>query len=91
MTVSTSHSPRRYVADANGHRVLVGLTREETFEFEGLDRQQVAKSPDGRDGEDIQSVAGRRRLELYAKHDEAWVRWIAAARSDQSGNSTFFN
>lgn len=25
------HSPRRYFVDGNGHRVLIGLTIEETF------------------------------------------------------------
>lgn len=28
------HSPRRYVVDVSGKRVLVGLTLEETSEFE---------------------------------------------------------
>jgi hypothetical protein len=34
---SKGHSPRRYFVDNNGRRVLVGLTIEETFEFETLD------------------------------------------------------
>jgi len=31
-------SPRRYYVDNKGRRVLVGLTMEETLEFEQLDR-----------------------------------------------------
>jgi hypothetical protein len=30
-------SPRRYFVDKNGRRVLIGLTIEETLEFERLD------------------------------------------------------
>ncbi len=29
--------PRRYFVDAQGHRVLIGLSFEETAEFEALD------------------------------------------------------
>jgi hypothetical protein len=31
--------PKRYRIDENGHRVLLGLSIEETFEFETLDDQ----------------------------------------------------
>ena len=34
MTDFGDHSPRRYFVDENGCRVLIGLTIEETFEFE---------------------------------------------------------
>ena len=37
MTDFGDHSPRRYFVDENGRRVLIGLTIEETFEFETLD------------------------------------------------------
>ena len=39
MTSPRDHSPRRYFVDDNGHRVLIGLAVEETFEFEALDNQ----------------------------------------------------
>jgi hypothetical protein len=32
------YAPRRYFVDKNGRRVLIGLTIEETFEFETLAR-----------------------------------------------------
>ena len=37
MTDPKEQSPRRYFADKNGRRVLIGLTIEETLEFERLD------------------------------------------------------
>jgi hypothetical protein len=37
MTDLCNASPRRYVVDNHGRRVLVGLTIEETSEFEQLD------------------------------------------------------
>ncbi len=37
MTDFGDHSPRRYFVDENGQRVLIGLTVEETTEFDTLD------------------------------------------------------
>jgi hypothetical protein len=37
MTDPGDHSPRRYFVDKDGRRVLIGLTIEETLEFETLD------------------------------------------------------
>lgn len=37
MTDFGDHSPRRYFVDRDGRRVLIGLTLEETTEFETLD------------------------------------------------------
>ena len=31
------NAPRRYFVDAQGHRVLIGLSLQETAEFEALD------------------------------------------------------
>jgi hypothetical protein len=37
MTDFGGHSPRRYFVDKEGRYVLIGLTIDETFEFEALD------------------------------------------------------
>ncbi|WP_369539476.1 hypothetical protein [Bradyrhizobium japonicum] len=57
-----------------GRRVLIGLTPEETFEFERLDSEQAQVAPDA--GE-------RRRLELYEKHEGAWRAWMAQSRTER--------
>jgi hypothetical protein len=72
--------PKRYRIDENGRRVLVGLSIEETFEFETLD--DLAPSDDigpitaWRDGVPITSRE-KRWLELYQKHDDAWKALVA--------------
>ncbi|MGY3446672.1 MULTISPECIES: hypothetical protein [unclassified Bradyrhizobium] len=83
------HSPRRYVVDVSGRRVLVGLTLEETSEFEGLD----SALPDREEqGQGLVPSAGEGRwLELYDKHDKAWIKWKADLRAGYEGNSPFFN
>lgn len=83
------HSPRRYVVDVSGRRVLVGLTLEETSEFEDLDTS-LPMLPGQQDVGPAASVEGR-WLELYDKHDKAWVQWKADLRAGQAGNSPFFN
>ena len=66
----------RHTLDANGRRVLVGLTSAETREFETLDA--LSPSDDGSDriawtfGGDPTTGRERRWLQLYTKHDEAW-------------------
>jgi hypothetical protein len=85
-----SNSPRRYFPDNNGRRVLIGLTIEETAEFEKLDNSTPA---DVR-GEQTGSAAAnqqQRWLELYSKHDQAWIRWMADTRARQSENLPFLN
>jgi hypothetical protein len=77
-------SPRRYYVDKKGRRVLVGLTIEETFEFEQLDRlDPLDKSGThvaGNFGE-IAIVSRKTRwLELYMKHDDAWKSWMAESK-----------
>jgi hypothetical protein len=67
--------PKRYRIDESGRRVLVGLSIEETFEFETL--SDLAPLDDSgspfpwRDGVPITSRE-RRCLELYQKHAAAW-------------------
>ncbi|WP_049803168.1 hypothetical protein [Bradyrhizobium japonicum] len=74
MTSPTYNAPRRYFVDGGGRRVLIGLTPEETFEFERLDSEQAQVAPDS--GE-------RRRLELYEKHEGAWRAWMAQSRTER--------
>ncbi|APG14415.1 hypothetical protein M2175_007704 [Bradyrhizobium elkanii] len=74
MTSPTYNAPRRYFVDGGGRRVLIGLTPEETFEFERLDSGQAQVAPDA--GE-------QRRLELYEKHEGAWRAWMAQSRTER--------
>ncbi|QOZ24879.1 hypothetical protein [Bradyrhizobium sp. CCBAU 51753] len=78
------NSPRRYFIDDDGRRVLIGLTFEETFEFERLDHLSdlhdaghVLWDPSGRPA----SGPAQRWLELYSKHDRAWLQWMESARN----------
>lgn len=80
--------PRRYYVDENGQRVLIGLTVEETFEFETLDETP----PIADDGLIAWKSAGGmpttkrkvRWLELYTKHANAWKLWILNGRNGVS-------
>lgn len=86
------HSPRRYVVDVSGRRVLVGLTLEETSEFEGLDSSLPVPADREEQGAGLVPAAGEGRwLELYDKHDKAWIKWKADLRDGCRGNSPFFN
>lgn len=81
MTDPTGTAPRRYFVDAGGRRVLIGLTPEETFEFERLDSGEAQAASDGRG---LRPDAGeRRRLELYEKHEGAWKAWMAQSRTER--------
>jgi hypothetical protein len=83
--------PRRYFVDGDGARVLIGLSIEETREFEAIDTRPARREPDDIAstaaplmpgdalwGETAGSAAARqtRWLELYRKHDAAWRRWL---------------
>lgn len=83
MTGSTNNAPRRYFVDGGGRRVLIGLTPEETFEFERLDSEQTpGEKPLTADGGDVWLEAvEQRRLELYEKHQGAWKAWMAQSRA----------
>jgi hypothetical protein len=73
-------APRRYCVDTDGKRVLIGLSVQETFEFETLDAlpplddtgSHVSWSTDGQPT----TKREKRWLELYLKHDEAWKDWV---------------
>ncbi|MGY4626733.1 hypothetical protein [Bradyrhizobium sp. USDA 4486] len=88
MTDLRNNAPRRYCVDAGGRRVLIGLTLEETFEFERLDSKPVADLSEGqvlRDGKVPWPAAGERRWqELYAKHDGAWKAWLVQNRGERA-------
>ena len=67
--------PRRNHIDERGRRVLIGLSVEETLEFEKLeelppldDSGRVAWSDEGAQI----TIREKRWLELYVKHDAAW-------------------
>ena len=61
-----------YVLDADSNRVLVGLTLDETREFESLDEliSSLDPAPPART-DDGQSLNERRWLVLYEKHEAA--------------------
>jgi hypothetical protein len=66
----------RHTIDQKGRRVLVGLSAEETREFETLDSLSPSDGGGNRiawtfDGDPTTSRE-KRWLELYTKHDEAW-------------------
>jgi hypothetical protein len=95
MTDPTDHLPRRYFVDESGRRVLIGLSIEETFEFETLDNlpaldesgKHVAWDQNGTPT----TTRERRWLELYGKHDRAWKQWMVETAADRRGNLAFIN
>jgi hypothetical protein len=72
--------PKRYGVDENGRRVLLGLSVEETFEFEALDDlaplDETGMALDWRDGVPL-TDREKRWLQLYQKHDAAWRTLLA--------------
>jgi hypothetical protein len=88
------NAPRRYFVDAQGQRVLIGLSLPETAEFEALDMTS---------GETVQTVAEigpsdgaaaadeARWLELYSKHEGAWRAWMAQSQAAHPRASGFVN
>jgi hypothetical protein len=95
MTDQGDHSPRRYFVDINGRRVLIGLTIEETFEFETLDSLTPLDESGNRVGWDENGIPTttreKRWLELYSKHDNAWRLWMAETHADRWRSSTLLN
>jgi hypothetical protein len=93
MTDRQNNAPRRYFVDSHGDRVLIGLSLQETAEFESLDGDHG--SGDGRDRieDGVPSTPPRktRWLDLYSKHDAAWKAWIAQSRAEQAASLTFVN
>ena len=58
-----------YILDGDGNRILIGLTIEETREFERLDEliSDLSSAPT----DDSRSISERRWLVLYDKHEPA--------------------
>ncbi|MET4322967.1 hypothetical protein [Bradyrhizobium sp. RT5a] len=86
MTSLRNNAPRRYLPDAAGQRVLIGLTVEETFEFERLEGRAEFGQAKGQALDDGVLWAARvqeRWLELYQKHESAWKAWMARSRAEQ--------
>lgn len=73
--------PRRYQANGSQPYTLIGLTVDETREFERLDHLSVEGHSDAckLDGEPP-APDERRWLELYRKHEIGWSAWLAAER-----------
>ncbi|WP_407185053.1 hypothetical protein [Bradyrhizobium centrosematis] len=83
----SSTAPRRYVVDGMGRYVLIGLTHEETLEFQRLDSRQVGRLGARGDAAHQNDLGPAdedlRWLELYAKHDSSWKRWMVASRTER--------
>jgi hypothetical protein len=63
-----------YILDANGKRILIGLTLDETREFERLDELIMSLVPEPTD--EPRSRNQRRWLILYDKHDAAVCSYL---------------
>ena len=75
--------PRRYQASASQPSTLIGLTVEETSEFERLDQLSLdTHSGNGAWSFDDKPTTPeeKRWLELYRKHETGWSAWLAAER-----------
>ncbi|MBM7488371.1 hypothetical protein ABIB75_005359 [Bradyrhizobium sp. GM2.2] len=84
------NAPRRYFVDAQGKRVLIGLSLPETAEFEALDitsGETVQIGP----GDGAAAAHEARWLELYSKHEGAWRAWIVQSQAEQPQDSSFVN
>ena len=82
--------PRRYYIDDEGRRVLIGLTAEQTREFELLELPDTPSDIDR-----VNFIHGR-WLELYQLHQQAWEIWrVESCRFNLSkvipGESTLSN
>jgi hypothetical protein len=89
---SDESSPRRYFSDKSGHRVLIGLTIEETTEFETLDGLPVSDDSGGQApsrASGMTTITWQERWSaLYAKHDAAWRVWLVETCADRSQTLT---
>ena len=78
-----------YVRDAGQRwildRVLIGLSLAETTEFEALDRSPIEAGAisDTVCASVKPAIRQTRRVELYAKHDQAWRARIALSRGSK--------
>lgn len=66
------NAPRRYVLDDGRRHVLVGLSPEETVEFEQLESQVSGNRLASDDCDSWQLQNEQRWQALYSKHDDAW-------------------
>jgi hypothetical protein len=64
-----------YILDVDGKRVLIGLSLDETVEFERLDEAILDSASKGAD--ESRSRDERRWLVLHDKHDAALRNYIA--------------
>jgi hypothetical protein len=95
MTDPKDHSPRRYFVDSQGRRVLIGLTVEETLEFETLDNLPALDDSGNHvawdDNGSPTTTREKRWLELYSKHDDGWRQWMVEAYADRRNSLAFVN
>ncbi|WP_027572840.1 hypothetical protein [Bradyrhizobium sp. WSM1743] len=94
MTDQRHNAPRRYFVDAQGHRVLIGLSPEETAEFEALDlasNETVHFTSEIRARKGAAAEGEVRWLELYSKHEGAWRAWIAQSQAGRAQDLGFVN
>ena len=92
--IEISQLPRRYFVDNNARRVLVGLTIEETLEFEALDNLMALDESGTHLVYDDRGLPARtpesRWVELYVKHNTAWKRWMVETEEDRARNLTVY-
>ena len=86
MPFPTHLLPKRYHSDEDGNRVLVGLSIEETFEFETLDEIAPFDENGNLAWQEGLPITNRERrwLELYQKHQAAWRDLIARQVANKS-------
>jgi hypothetical protein len=70
-----------FAIDANGKRILIGLTAEETREFLRLDGVIGGGPPAGFLRENWNGPDDRRWLELYDKHEAARRPFLQASKT----------
>lgn len=92
MNETGKDAPRRYIVDDTGRRILVGLTIEETLEFEKLDGAAALSSNGMRVIWNVRDAGPERPehrwLELYSKHERAWSEWMAESRVQSARGSS---
>ena len=71
-----------FLVDAGGNRVLIGLTAEETLEFDRLERHINATGPFPHIAKDEwHRSEEKRRLELWDKHQAAKVAFVRGTKT----------
>ncbi|WP_298875879.1 hypothetical protein [uncultured Bradyrhizobium sp.] len=71
--------------------MLIGLSLDETAEFEALDLPSMDVGPSMTSAGGSVGERDVRWLELYDKHDLAWRSWIAQSRTEEAQASNFIN